>query len=556
MIRTRAALFLFPGLLALSACGRAPPPPVAPAAPAPAAVHYFDDLGALHRAISSSDADTQRWFDQGLRLAYAFNHEAAGRSFAEAIKHDPDCAICYWGQALVLGPNINLPMQPEAVAPAYELAQHALALEAKASPNERALIDALARRYAKDPGADRKALDQAYADAMRPVVERFPDDLDAATLYAESLMDLSPWAYWDKQGQPTSPNTAALVAALESVLKRDPNHIGAVHYYIHAVEASSAPERAEPYADKLAALSPGAGHLVHMPAHIYLRVGRYHDATLNNLKATDADKSFLSFCRGSNGIYPLGYVPHNWHFMAMSASLEGNAARAIQSADETAKRADRSKLELLNPMQQFLLAPYFMDIRFGRWDRILAEKEAPSPLPYPFAMWHWARGRALAGTSDLDGAAKELALVEAAAKDPVLEKLVIWDINVAARIVAVAAADLRGAIATARGQHAEAVTAYLDAVKAEDALNYNEPSDWMLPMRQYLGAAQLAAGQPQDAERSYRDDLKVYPKNGWSLRGLELALAAQGRKDDASEAGRDFAQAWANADVTLAGSRF
>jgi tetratricopeptide (TPR) repeat protein len=455
----------------------------------------------------------------------------------------------------VLGPNINLPMQPEAVAPAVELSLKALALQGHASAEERALIDVLVRRYSPDPKADRKALDQAYADGMRSVVLRYPDDLDATTLYAESLMDLSPWAYWDKQGQPSSPATLELVGALESVLKRAPEHIGAMHNYIHALEASTTPERAEPYADALAALAPGAGHLVHMPAHIYLRIGRYHDATLNNLKATDADKNFLTFCKGSNGIYPLGYVPHNWHFMAMSASLEGNSARAIQSADETAKRADKTKLEQLNPMQQFLLAPYFLDIRFARWDRILAEQQPPAPLPYPTAMWHWARGRAMAGTGDFDGAAKELQQVEAAAKDPVLEKLVIWDINVSAKIVAVAAADLRGAIASGQNRHEDAIAAYQDAVKAEAALNYNEPSDWMLPMRQYLGAAQLAAGKPKDAEQTYRDDLKVYPKNGWSLRGLELALAAQGRADEAAEAARQFAEAWVNADVKLEASR-
>jgi tetratricopeptide (TPR) repeat protein len=548
------ALSWFPVLLLLSACGKeAPPPATAPANAA--APHYFDDLGTLHRAISSKDPEAQRWFDHGLRLTYAFNHEAAGRSFAEALKHDPECAICYWGQALVLGPNINLPMQPDAVGPAFEASQRAMALQARASLNERALIDALAHRYEKEPPTDRKALDQAYAAAMRSVVQRYPDDLDAATLYAEALMDLSPWAYWDKQGQPTSPNTPELVGALESVLKRAPDHIGAAHYYIHAVEASANPERAEPYADRLAALAPGAGHLVHMPAHIYIRVGRYHDATLNNLKATEADANFLHFCRGSNGIYPLGYVPHNWHFMSMTAGLEGNSARALQAADETAKRADKTRLEQLNPMQVFLIAPYFLDTRFARWDRVLSEQAPPSELPYPAAMWHWARGRAHAGKGDLDAAGKELALVEAAARDPALEKLVLWEINVAARVVAVAAADLRGAIAAARGDHAAAVAAYQDAAKAEDALNYNEPPDWMLPTRQFLGAEQLAAGKPKDAEQSYRDDLKTYPRNGWSLRGLELALAAQGRDDEAKATHEQFVEAWKNADVVIEGSR-
>ena len=302
-------------LLALAAC-EAPAPRATAAQPAPA---LFESFGALHRDTGSRIPATQRYFDQGLRMAYGFNHEAAGRAFAEAARLDPDCAICVWGQALVLGPNINMSMEASAVKDAAALASRAQALSAHARPVDRALIAALLQRYADPAPADRKPLDRAYADAMASVARDHPDDDDVATLYAEALMDLSPWAYWTPNGKPTA-FTPQILATLERVLQRNPQHIGAMHYYIHATEASPTPQRAEPYADALAALAPGSGHLVHMPAHTYIRTGRYHDATLTNLAAGTADKTFLAVCHGSNGIYPLGYVPHNWHFATMTMS--------------------------------------------------------------------------------------------------------------------------------------------------------------------------------------------------------------------------------------------
>jgi len=529
----------------------------APAA-APAVVsagpHRFDTLGALHRPISSTNADAQAWFDQGLRMAYGFNHQAAGQAFAEAVKADPECAICWWGQALVLGPNINVPMVPEAAAPAWEAAQKALALRDKASPVEQMLIDAVVARYAQTAPEDRVPLDRAYADAMKAAVAKFPDDADVQVMYAESLMDLMPWAYWTANGQ-ASPETPALIAALETAMKLNPDHIGAIHYYIHATEASPDPKRAEPHADRLAALAPGAGHLVHMPAHTYLRLGRYHDAVLINLKATDADATFLSFCKGSNGVYPLGYVPHNWHFVVAAAGYEGNAAMTLRAAQQTAQRADMSMLEALTMMQQFIVAPLMAQARFGRWDEILAAQSPPAALPYPTAIWHFARGRAFAAKGDLDAARKELAAYEVAAADPRNEANLLWGINYAPAVLKVGGPFLAGEIAAAAGDHAVAIKSLTDAVAAEDALNYNEPADWLLPTRHSLGVALLAAGKAAEAEQVYRKDLELHPHNGWALIGLAQALAAQGKAAEAAEAQARFKKAWANADVKIEASR-
>ena len=532
-----------------AAVAQAPAPAAAPAGP-----HLFDTLGALHRPISSKNADAQAWFDQGLRMTYGFNHQAAGQAYAEAVKADPDCAICWWGQALVLGPNINVPMVPEAATPAWEAAQKALALRDKASPVEQALIDAVAVRYAQAPPEDRAPLDRAYADAMKAAVEKFPDDADVQVMYAEALMDLMPWAYWTANGQ-ASPETPALLAALETALKLNPDHIGAIHYYIHATEASPDPKRAEPHADRLAALAPGAGHLVHMPAHTYLRLGRYHDAVLTNLKATDADATFLSFCKGSNGVYPLGYVPHNWHFIVAAAGYEGNGAMTLRAAQQTAQRADVTMLETLTMMQQFIVAPLMAQARFGRWDEILATQEPPAALPYPTAIWHFARGRAYAAKGELDAARKELAAYEVAAADPRNETNVLWGINYAPAVLKVGGPFLAGEIAAAAGDHAAAIPLLTEAVAAEDALNYNEPADWLLPTRHSLGVVLLAAGKAAEAEAVYRKDLELHPHNGWALIGLSQALAAQGKTAEATEAKARFDQAWANADLKIEASR-
>jgi tetratricopeptide (TPR) repeat protein len=549
----RRASLVLSMLLVLGAC-EAPAPRTTAAQPAPA---LFETFGTLHRDTGSRIPAAQRYFDQGLRMAYGFNHEAAGRAFAEAARLDPDCAICVWGQALVLGPNINMPMEASAVKDATALARRAQTLSSHARPVDRALIAALLQRYADPAPADRKPLDRAYADAMASVARDYPDDDDVATLYAEALMDLSPWAYWTSDGKPTE-FTQRILATLEHVLQRNPQHIGAMHYYIHATEASPAPQRAEPYADRLAALAPGSGHLVHMPAHTYIRTGRYHDATLTNLAAGTADKAFLAVCHGSNGIYPLGYVPHNWHFATMTASLTGSRTLALEAATQAAQRVDRSMMATppLEAMQLFLVAPLFTQVRFGDWDAILAQPEAPAALPFPTAIWHFARGMAQVRKGALAAAQDELDALRGIAADPAVAKVSFLDINHADGLVAVAVPLLRGELLRAQGRHNDGIAALRDAAIAEDALNYDEPADWPLPVRPYLGAALLEVGDARAAEAAYRQDLAKYPANGWSLYGLAQAQRKLGNAGAAQDSARRHAAAWQWADMPLTASRF
>lgn len=543
---------------ALSGCER-PAANATRAAPSPDAAvpPLFDGFGDLHRDVGTRVPEAQRYFDQGLRMAYGFNHEAAGRAFAEAARLDPQCAMCVWGQALVLGPNINLPMDPSLARDATALASRAAALAASARPADRALIQALQVRYVDPAPDDRSALDRAYADALARVVEQFPEDDDAATLYAEALMDLSPWAYWTADGTPAE-RTPRLVGELERVLARNPRHIGAMHYYIHATEASPTPERALPYADALAALAPGSGHLVHMPAHTYIRVGRYHDATLTNFAATTADKDFLAVCRGSNGVYPLGYVPHNWHFATMTTGLTGSRTLALQAAGQTAQRADRAAMgeAPMQFMQQFVVAPWFTQVRFGDWDAILADASPPPTLPYPTAIRHFARGMAHARKGALDQASREAQALHAIALDPAMAQVSFFDINNAAAVLRVADALLRGELLRAQGKQDAAIAALREAAIAEDALVYNEPADWPLPVRPYLGAALLEAGEAGAAAEVFAQDLQTYPHNGWSLFGLAQAQQKLGQTDAARETTRRQAVAWQWADAPLTAARY
>ena len=527
------------------------------AAPETTSLPLFDTFGDLHHDVASRVPAAQRYFDQGLRMAYGFNHEAAGRAFAEAARLDPQCAMCVWGQAWVLGPNINLPMDPAHAKEASALAARAASLAATARPVDRALIQALQLRYADPAPEDRKPLDRAYADAMAHVVERFPEDDDAATLYAEALMDLSPWAYWEKDGAPAE-FTPRLLGELERVLARNPRHIGAMHYYIHATESSPEPQRAEPHADALAALAPGSGHLVHMPAHTYIRVGRYHDATLTNLAAATADTDFLAVCRGSNGVYPLGYVPHNWHFATMTTGLTGSRTLALHAAEQTAKRADRAVMgeAPMEFMQQYVVTPLLTRVRFGDWDAILAEAAVPAEPPYTAAIRHFARGMAHARKGDLAEATREADALHAIAIDPAMARVSFFDINHADGVLRVADALLRGELLRTQGKHAQAIAALRAAAAAEDALAYNEPADWPLPVRPYLGAALLEAGDAKGAAEMFNQDLKTYPLNGWSLFGLAQAQQALGQADAARETSQRQAGAWQWADAKLTAARY
>lgn len=520
-----------------------------------AAVPLYTDLGTHHYTISTRVPLAQRYFDQGLRLYYAFNHAEALRSFAEAARLDPDCAMCHWGAALARGPNINAPMAPDAYGPAHADAQKALALQAGASPVERALIRALAVRYAPSAPTDRAPLDSAYARAMAQVAREFPDDAEAAALYAEALMDLSPWNYWTR-GEPR-PDTNELVAQLERVIAREPDHPGACHFYIHAVEAVH-PDRAVPCAERLAALMPGAGHLVHMPGHIYIRVGRYLDAIRANEHAVHADETYIRDQRPGPGAYTLGYYPHNYDFLAFAAAMAGRGEQAMQAARTLASLIPVEALTDpgMRHLQHHLVRPMQMLVRLERWDEVLQAPAPPENLPHARALWHYARGKALAAKGDLAGAEAELAKVQAAAADPALAAMRL-EFNTSPAILGIAAEVLAGTIASKRGAHDLAIRRLSEAARREDELLYGEPPEWSVPVRHDLGAAFLAAGRPAEAERVYREDLSRFPENGWALTGLARALQDQGRVAEAEGARTRLRAAWpgaAAADAHAAGT--
>ena len=502
-------------------------------------------LGSHHQAITTRDPLAQRFFDQGLALAYAFNHAEAGRSFREAARRDPRCAMCHWGAAWVLGPNINAAMDTAVVREAYEAAQKAVALAASATPRERAYVAALAKRYARSPTAARPPLDSAFARAMRAVASSYPDDVDAATIFAEATMDLSPWYYWNADGSPR-PGTADVLAALSAVLTRAPSHPGACHYYIHLVE-SIYPERAVACAERLAALMPAAGHIVHMPGHIYIRVGRFNDAVEANVHAVHADEAYIADQR-PQGIYPLAYYPHNYHFMAFAATMAGRSAQAIDAARNVVRNVPADVAAMVPELQLLVPFAHLTLASFGRWDDVLAE---PAPMPslrYPTAMVYYARGVALAAKGRLPEAGVALdslrAIAAGVTSSPHKE------------VAQIAVHALLGEIHGRRGLTEGAIQHFRTAMRIEDGLSYMEPPYWHYPIRHSLGAALLTAGRPADAEALYREDLKRFPENGWSLFGLRQSLVAQGKTTEADDVGRRLATAWQMADVRLAASRY
>lgn len=516
----------------------------------------FDGLGDLHLPITTSSQTAQRYFDQGLALAFAFNHAAADLAFTEATMHDPDCAMCYWGSALVLGPNVNAPMDPSNAARAHHLASRAQALAARASDKEQALTAALLQRYQPEEPADRRPLDEAYADAMRDAARRFADDANVLALTAEALMDLHPWDFWLADGE-ERPWTSEIVDTIEAGLALDENHIGAIHLYIHAVEQSNEAQRAERYADKLADLAPAAGHLVHMPAHIYIRIGRYHDATLNNMKAVDADSAFIRSCRSNSPIYLAGYIPHNWHFGWITAAISGWSEQAFAMAQGT---ADQLTPELLRApgmgvAQLFLMQPALAQVRFGAWDAALANPEPDADLLFARGIWHYARGRALLGKGDADGAVAEAERMAAVRADPDMAAVTFFSRDTADQLLSIGELILNAEIAAADGQLDSAIAQLQQAAELEDALPYTEPPEWYYPARHSLGEIQLQAGDAVAAEQTYRDDLAIMPENGWALIGLERALHAQGRTAEADAVRGRFETAWQHADIEIDRSR-
>ncbi len=502
-------------------------------------------LGEWRFRITTASEDAQRYFDQGLRLTYAFSHDDAVRSFERAAQLDAECAMCHWGIAYALGPNINLPMDAGIEPRALAAIHAAERLKAAATPLERALIDAMALRYGEPAGAARSERDGAYAAAMRGVAGRFPDDVDVLTLFADAMLNLRPWNQWTRDGRP-QPGTEELIDALERALTRQPNHAGACHFYIHAVEASDTPERALPCAERLPRLMPGAGHVVHMPAHVYLRVGRYEDAARANIAAVEADNRYLAGRDVNGGFYSLFYAPHNLHFLWSTYLLSGQRAKALDASRALVQRVAIKDARDNAALQGFLPAVVLTHARFRNWDAVLAEPAPSADLQYVRGMWHYARGLAFAGRAEVRAANQELEALRGIASRVGDDVIII--LNPAPALLRLAAEALAGHIAASQRQSDEAVARFRAAVDLEDALTYDEPPPWYHSTRNMLGEALLAAGRAGQAEAAFREDLRIVRENGWSLSGLVRSLRAQGKAQEASVVARRLTEAWRYAD--------
>lgn len=513
----------------------------------------LQNLGGHTFPVTTRSRQAQLFINQGVNLAYGFNHAEAARAFREAARLDSGCAMAYWGEALVLGPNINMPMAPEAEPEAYRAIQKAIALKGKVSQRERDYIDALATRYSHEQKPDRPALDRAFASAMGALSRKYPNDLDAATLYAEALMDLRPWNYWGRDGKPY-PETVEILSVLESVLRRNPRHPGANHYYIHALEAKD-PAKAEQAADTLLNLMPGAGHMVHMPSHIYIRVGRYADASAANEQAILADEDYITQCR-AQGIYPLAYYPHNIHFLWAASTMEGRSATALDAARKAASQIPHEALHQFSILQSFLVVPYHAMVRFGKWDEIWKEPKPTAGL-FTEGIWRYARAMALIRGGKPAEADSEIAAIRKILTDKTfLETPATFSSNSGEMVLRIAPEVLAGELAAERGDCDTAVVHLGRAVRYEDALVYTEPPDWPLPVRLNLGAVLLKAGRPVEAEVVYWEDLSKNPENGWALTGLAQALRAQGKHEEAAGIDQRLRKAWARADIQITASRF
>jgi tetratricopeptide (TPR) repeat protein len=514
-------------------------------------VTLLDGLIDLQFPITTDSQAAQDFFNQGLVLTYGFDHSDAEVSYQEAARHDPNAAMAYWGLAFVLGPNINAPMNAADGPRAYALTQKALALAKKASAKERALIEALATRYATEAPADRSSLDQAFADAMRQVYRRFPADPNVAALFAESLMDLHPWNYWteDDQAQPWTPEIRTV---LEKLIAENPRHPHGHHLYIHLLENSPTPEATIKSADVIRNLVPAAGHLVHMAGHAYYAAGLYHDCSVVNEEAIGVDK-VIKATFDTEGLYQLAYMPHNLHFLLASYMMEGRSREAVAVARTLSAGVDQKMMRQpgLESLQQFYLTPYYTLVRFGRWDELLAESAPPADLKYPRALWHYARGIAFTRKGDTGRAEAELVQLKALAADASLAGMKIWGLNRVSDLLGVAVEALAGEIAAARGAKEEALAHFERGVALQDKLAFDEPPTWYYPVRQSLGTLFLDLGRPKEAEAVFRKDLQKNPENAWALYGLTQSLKAQGKNDLAADMEQRFRRAWSRADVKM-----
>ena len=506
-------------------------------------------LGDLHHPVSTKNTQAQQFFDQGLRYIYAFNHDEAARSFHRAAELDPNLAMAWWGVAEAVGPNYNDPASDDRFKEAHEAIQKAVDLSANASDSEKAYIQAMALRFPADDPAQRAKNAQAYNNAMRQVLKQFPDDLDAATLFAESGMDLHPWGLWHLDGTPEV-GTEEIVATLESVLRRDPNHLGAVHYYIHAVEASASPERALAGANRLASLAPGAGHIVHMPAHVYIRTGDYDAAVKTNQEAAAADRAYIR-ASGAQGIYPMMYYSHNLHFIAMCAAMNGNYADAKKNGDMLAAHVG-PHVKDMPPLEGFMTIPLAVNVRFHRWEDVLKMPQPSPDMKITTVFWHFARGMAFAGTSKVSEAEAEYKIVSDAEAATPADQIFAMPFNNKAKDIMKIAKNVLGAqIAGAKKDSDGAITQLREAVAVQDTLKYSEPEDWFFPVRESLGAALLMTGDNAGAEKVFREDLNRHPRNPRSLWGLHQALKAQGRDYDAAFVQKQFDAAWKGSNSPL-----
>ncbi|SJZ93700.1 tetratricopeptide repeat protein [Sediminibacterium ginsengisoli] len=514
----------------------------------------LNGLEGIDFKISTNSREAQAYFNQGMMLSYGFNHAEAARSFFEATRLDSNCAMAYWGFAYVLGPNYNAGMEDDNYQRAYQAAQKAQSLAGNCTAKEKALITALQSRYAPEPPADRKALDIAFAGEMKKVYTVFPDDPDISALYAESIMDMHPWDLYYKKTKAPKPWTPEIVAILEKLIKQYPRHPGAPHFYIHAVEASDKPERAFAAANLLMTLVPGSGHLVHMPSHIYIWTGDYHLGSLANIAAVKADSSYITSCH-AQGAYPLAYYPHNYHYLAATATFEGNSRLAWDAAKTVQEKT--AKDVMIQPgwgtLQHYYSVPYFVAVKFALWDSILAINALNKDLVYPRAILHYARGLAFLGKKAHAKAENELAMLKGLAKDTSLKLMNIWNINTMSDIVQIAVHVLTAEIHRNKKEFDKAFGEYTKAIAIEDNLNYNEPPDWFFSVRHQLGNALLQAGRYAEAQKIYEEDLRTWKENGWALIGLYEALRKQGRSEDAVSVKKRFDKAWQYADYDIAG---
>jgi tetratricopeptide (TPR) repeat protein len=513
----------------------------------------FKGLGNHQYKITTKSAKARQYFNQGLRLLYGFNHGEAGRSFKAAIKADSTLAMAYWGMGMVLGPNYNAALNPSLLKDINDAMDNAVRFAPGASAREQALVHALAKRFPRQPVDDMTPYSAAYAAAMKDAYQQFPDDADIAALYADALMNEHPWNLWLKDGQP-QPWTPAIVEVLEQVLSKWPQHPGANHMYIHAMEASRQANKALPAANRLRNMMPAAGHMVHMPSHIYIRTGHYHDGVVANEKASMADSNYISQCKVQSS-YALMLYPHNVHFLAACAFFEGNSKKAIDAAWRVARITDKRYLHENVTLQHYYSIPYYVLVHLGKWDEILKLNKPGESLKYPTAVWHYARGMAHTAKGNIREAEKELAMLKKMADDKSFSSLLIWETNNAGQLVQIAYRILSAEISAEGEQYNKAITLLNQAVELESELTYQEPPDWFFSVRHSLGHVLVKAGRFAEAEKVYREDLITYPDNGWALMGLYNSLMGQQKTAEAKQVKARFDEAWKHADIRINSSR-